>query len=565
MDGGAEKQFGYNYLLGTNLLQTLTMPNGITLEQSYEAQRDLLISTVNKHGEANLASREYIYDALRRPTARDTKQQDTEKNDTFAYNNRSELVNAVISGTTHAYDYDNIGNRRMSIEGEEYSLYESNALNQYTAVQEGSGSTEPSAFTPTFDADGNQTLVKTGTGVWCVEYNAENRPVAFTRTEGDVPTRVTCTYDSMGRRVTKKVESNGETTLHQRYLYRGYLQVAACDLTSEGTPCLWHILWDPTQSVATRPLAIQKDGTWYTYGWDLTKNICEVFGPAGDIRTAYTYSPYGEVTETGDVEQPIQWSSEYIDTELGIVYYNYRYYNPADGRWLGRDILGEKEHSSLYMYCKNNVIMRTDYIGLKTSYEDRPCMQTLSADYLGKEYASGKVYEKCGGNVYANHKSAPNLFKDSCALRVSRALNHSTHKIIKISGIEKDRFISDADKNLNLLSANELMYYIERQFGKPDLMVYGGEWADKVKDRCAIVFYVNEYKNATHAGLLKDGEPYSDGHGNTRRRAHIWFVPCVCVLDDKCEYCKQKIEEEKRKQKQMERFIKDLIELQSRV
>jgi len=26
----------------------------------------------------------------------------------------------------------------------------------------------------------------------------------------------------------------------------------------------------PTQPVATRPLAIRKDGTWYAYSWDLT-------------------------------------------------------------------------------------------------------------------------------------------------------------------------------------------------------------------------------------------------------------------------------------------------------
>ena len=30
------------YLAGSNLLETLTMPNGMTLEQSYEAKRDLL-------------------------------------------------------------------------------------------------------------------------------------------------------------------------------------------------------------------------------------------------------------------------------------------------------------------------------------------------------------------------------------------------------------------------------------------------------------------------------------------------------------------------------------------
>ena len=84
-------------------------------------------------------------------------------------------------------------------------------------------------------------------------------------------------------------------TLHQRFLYRGYLQIACCDLTRSNHPCLWLLTWDPSQPVATRPLAIQKDGTWYTYGWDLTKNICEIYGQHGYIRTAYTYTTYGQV------------------------------------------------------------------------------------------------------------------------------------------------------------------------------------------------------------------------------------------------------------------------------
>ena len=39
----------------------------------------------------------------------------------------------------------------------------------------------------------------------------------------------------------------------------------------------------------------------------------------------------GTVAADGDVNQSIQWSSEMYDTELGWVYYNYRYYNPTDG------------------------------------------------------------------------------------------------------------------------------------------------------------------------------------------------------------------------------------------
>ncbi len=40
--GGAVKQFGYAYLNGTNLLQTLTMPNNMSLTQSFEEKRHLL-------------------------------------------------------------------------------------------------------------------------------------------------------------------------------------------------------------------------------------------------------------------------------------------------------------------------------------------------------------------------------------------------------------------------------------------------------------------------------------------------------------------------------------------
>ncbi len=180
-------------------------------------------------------------------------------------------------------------------------------------------------------------------------YNAENRPVSFTKTDGDTATVITCSYDYMGRRATKKVEVNNAVVLNQRFIYRGYLQIACCDLTRDAHPCLWLITWDPTQRTATRPLAIQKDGTWYCYGWDLTKNVCEVFGQAGYIRTTYTYSPYGAVTASGDVSQPFRRSSEFDDEELGLVYYNYRHFNPTDGRWISRDPIDEQNGGNLYI------------------------------------------------------------------------------------------------------------------------------------------------------------------------------------------------------------------------
>ncbi len=118
-----------------------------------------------------------------------------------------------------------------------------------------------------------------------------------------------------------------------------------------------------TQPAATRPLAIQKDGTWFTYGYDITKNICEVFGPAGYIRTAYSYAPFGAVSASGDVSQPFQWSSEHYDSELGLVYYNYRHYSPSFGRFLSRDPIQEQGGLNLYAFVKNSPNISMDLLG----------------------------------------------------------------------------------------------------------------------------------------------------------------------------------------------------------
>lgn len=48
---------------------------------------------------------------------------------------------------------------------------------------------------------------------------------------------------------------------------------------------------------------------------------------------SYEYSHYFSQWQP----QPVQWPSEMNDEELVLVYYNYRYHNPTDGRWINRD------------------------------------------------------------------------------------------------------------------------------------------------------------------------------------------------------------------------------------
>ena len=107
-----------------------------------------------------VVERSYSYDTLGRPTNRSTARQGSVKNDTFTHNDRSELTAATLGTDAYSYSYDNIGNRKTAQEAaEEATAYDANNLNQYTAIQEGTAE----AFVPTFDADGNQTKVKTST------------------------------------------------------------------------------------------------------------------------------------------------------------------------------------------------------------------------------------------------------------------------------------------------------------------------------------------------------------------------------------------------------------------
>ena len=270
-----------------------------------------------------------------------------------------QLTDATLGEAPYAYD--NIGNRVTAQEVNSGATsdiaYVTNDLNQYTQID-----TNGNDFTPEYDEDGNQTLIQTETGIWRVTYNVQNRAVRFENESNG--TVITCDYDYLGRRVFKKVEQDGVVTAHERYLYRGYLQIASLNMMEGQNQALINAyVWDPTQPVATRPLAIFYKGSAYYYGWDLTKNITEIFSLSARLQIDYVYTPFGQVRENGIIQQSIQWSSEYHDAETGLVYYNYRYYNPRDGRWTRRDPVGE-EMGNLYCYIDNDVIEDTDYLGL---------------------------------------------------------------------------------------------------------------------------------------------------------------------------------------------------------
>ena len=145
------------------------------------------------------------------------------------------------------------------------------------------------------------------------------------------------------------------------------LQIATLDLLAEGQPLKHTILWTPTQPTATRPLAIQQSGTWYTYktpggckgGWTCAKHAPGGREAVGRLRvktpdgckggwTCAKHAPGGREA-------------------VGRLRVNYRYYNPRDGRWTRRDPIGIEGRINVYNYTNNQPTYTTDYIGEETS------------------------------------------------------------------------------------------------------------------------------------------------------------------------------------------------------
>lgn len=378
---GASAPFTWTYAEYSGLVKKLAYPNGMTRINTYEAKRNFLsvIDYQRPNSDNSPARHEYEYDVLGRPVQRKDTWNTPEPRTTrlLTYNSRSELAGDQLRpGGRFGYQYDNIGNRKEAFEFGDTTRYESNALNQYSDIIK--NTEEP--FTPAYDADGNQTLMKTSTGIWTVTYNGENRPVKFKSEDGS--TIVECAYDYMGRRFKKKVTLNGETTCDARYLYRGYLQIAEFDLSME-TPVLTRsYLWDPTEPTATRILAMtrwkangteQEEDLYYMH--DALKNVTSIFGEGRGRRALYEYRPFGSlITTEGDMaeENKFRFSCEYSDDELGLIYYNYRYFNPTDGRWIQRDPLVEQGGWNLLRFVKNSPFHFIDYTGLFLFNQNQP-------------------------------------------------------------------------------------------------------------------------------------------------------------------------------------------------
>ncbi len=323
---GSDTPFEWSYLAGSDLKSSLAYPNGLIASWAYNANNQLL-QVCNATPTNTISQYDYVYDAARRRINASKSVSAFDYNDTIAYGYsiRNELTNAVASvdsGYRYFYGFDDIGNRVWSEESGTNTTYSVNALNQYCEIV-----SSGSLFETQFDADGNQTLVKTATGIWSVTYNGENRPILWSSGTNTI----SMSYDRMGRRIAKN---------EQRFVYNGYLQIS----DNQGNS----YVWDPTEPVATIPLSWRHSNQNNThsdlffYVHDGNKNIVDIikYSPSNSSMAHYEYAVFGETVSIAGrhmYDNNYRFSSEFHDDVLGLIYYNYRHFNPRIGKWLSRD------------------------------------------------------------------------------------------------------------------------------------------------------------------------------------------------------------------------------------
>ncbi len=322
---------------------------------------------------------------------------------TWSYNDRGELQgedNPYWPQNRRGYRYDGIGNRTATsagttnpdtATGSQLATYKSssggaagaNPLNQYGEV------TLPAAapVAVAHDADGNMTsgpLPAAPGQVSTLAWDAENRLVAAG--VGTAGTPVSFTYDPFGRRIAKTA---GSTTA--LYLYDGWNLAAEYSVANTQPSTLNHqrsYTWGLDLSGTLQGaggvgglLAIHeqsgnssvKAGEVIYPAYDGNGNITRLFDGSGDAVASYAYDGFGNFInhDASDIdssgyayEQPFGFSTKLRDSETGLYYYGYRYYDPLTGKWLSRDPLGETSSCNLYSMVSSDPLNTVDVLGL---------------------------------------------------------------------------------------------------------------------------------------------------------------------------------------------------------
>jgi RHS repeat-associated protein len=337
----------------------------------------------------------------------------------YTYDKRNRASSAAWGGNSVTYTYDGVGNviREVRSNGtESTSIYDTN--NRITEIRHKKGSntfgqmnytrdatgkitseTMTLPLTPvvtarsisasyndanqvinwgagnhTYDADGNLTSV--GGGSFSAVYDPENR-LSEINQNGH---KTTYTYDGLGNR-TRTV--SGDQSRRFYYDLQGRLLFEA----NQSGPIVSYYIY---RNYILAALG-SSEGGFHFYHFDKTGNTIALTDVNGSISAAYTYEPFGEVSNSsGAIHNPFTYSGALgvMEEEDGIFFMKNRYYDSRRGRFLQKDPIGIAGGLNLYAYAGNNPIDRVDPEGLFETIFD-----VIGRQVNGDPEAAKQIYE----------------------------------------------------------------------------------------------------------------------------------------------------------------------------
>lgn len=215
-------------------------------------------------------------------------------------------------------------------------------------------STNRLASGATYDLNGNMTSLTDQCGTTTYTWDARNRLIAVDGYNPDCTAHAeSYSYDALGRRTSKLVGS-----VTTSYLYDGW------DIVQELRDD--QVRWNYVRSLnIDEPLArIGFDNTTEYYHADYLGSITTITDADGNVKTQYTYSPFGESAMSGTAsDNPFQYTARENDG-TGTYYYHYRYYNSALGRFISEDPIRLRGGVNYYSYVHNQPLLFRDALGL---------------------------------------------------------------------------------------------------------------------------------------------------------------------------------------------------------
>ncbi|MFT4177116.1 MAG: RHS repeat-associated core domain-containing protein [Luteolibacter sp.] len=355
--------FTYGYLANSNLSSTVVGPVH-TVTNVWNSTRDALLSKENKVSTTVVSKYEYTVNALgqRSSVNQSGSAFASATSWDWGYDGKGQVTRAEHATTPanhRVYQYDSIGNRKKSAESlmlPGSDNYLANVLNQYSAINH-----QLSTINPTYDADGNMTFGPVPAGNATLTWDGENRLVSTTIGENTV----NYFYDFQGRRIAK---INGGTT--ELTVYDEWNPIADFNGTSLAKIYTWGIdLSNSLQGVGGVGglLGIKQSGSAYFSTYDDNGNVSEYLTALGDVAAHFEYDVFGQIVDTsGSLEDfPVHFSTKRKDSETGLIYYGYRYYNLEIGRWVSKDPLDEEGGLNVYSFSLNDGVNFVDFLGLK--------------------------------------------------------------------------------------------------------------------------------------------------------------------------------------------------------